>query len=259
MPRLAVTIIARDEEDRLPAVLASVRFADEIVVVVDAATKDRTEEIARAAGAHTLVRVFDGFGPQKNAAADLTTAPWILSLDADEAVSPALAKEIESLFTRLSEMPARGETVGYRIPIRLHFLGRTLRFGRDTVVKPVRLYHRAFARFTNAPIHERVVPDGPVEVLHGSVLHRSYRDLAHYLEKLDLYTTLAAEARFEARRRATRLLPLRVGWELFDRAVLRLGILDGREGLTWAMLSTGNTLLKNLKLRELWRKAGARS
>ena len=88
-PRLSVTLIARDEEDRLPGALASVAFADERIVVVDAASTDRTEEVARQEGARVVVRPFDGFGRQKNAAASLATNRWILSIDADEIVSPS--------------------------------------------------------------------------------------------------------------------------------------------------------------------------
>jgi glycosyltransferase involved in cell wall biosynthesis len=251
VPPLTVILIARDEEDRLPAALAAVSFADEIVVVVDAATTDRTAEIAEAAGARVLLRAFDGFGTQKNAAAALATHRWLLSIDADEIVSPALALEIRSrLAATVSE---ESPPAAFRIPIRLEFLGRELHFGRDTVVRPARLYDRTRARFSVDPVHERVLADGPVESLDESILHRSYRDLAHYLEKLDRYTTLAAEAKWAARKGIMPFLPVRVAWEFFDRAILRLGVLDGTAGLTFAALSAANTLLKYLKLRELER------
>ncbi|MBK9063842.1 MAG: glycosyltransferase family 2 protein [Acidobacteria bacterium] len=248
-PPLTVTLIARDEEDRLPEALAAVAFAEEIVVVVDSATTDKTAEIAEAAGAHVLVRAFDGFGTQKNAAAALATHRWILSIDADEVVSPALAVEIRSRLaaTVLEKSPP----AAFRIPIRLEFLGRELHFGRDTVVRPARLYDRTRARFSEDPVHEKVVATGPVEALDESILHRSYRDLTHYLEKLDRYTTLAAEAKWAARKGAMPFLPVRVVWEFFDRAILRLGVLDGTAGLTFAALSSANTLVKYLKLREL--------
>ena len=251
-PRVSVTLIARDEEDRLPDTLASVAFADEVVVVVDAASSDRTEEIARAFGARVLVRMFDGFGTQKNAAADLTTSPWILSVDADEVVSPELALEIRARLHELTRTPASPDApVAFRVPICLEFLGRTLHFGRDTVVRPVRLYHRDRARFSPDAIHEKVLASGPVDSLDETMLHRSYRDLSHYLVKLDRYTTLAAEAKRAAGKERMPFLPLRVAWDFFDRAVLRLGFLDGTAGLTFAALSAGNTLLKYLKLREL--------
>lgn len=251
-PRLAVALVARDEEDRLPATLASVAFADEVVVAVDAATADRTAEVARAAGARVLVRNFDGFGPQKNAAADAATAPWILSLDADEAVLPELAAEIEATLANAAAGPERAP-VAYRIPIHLEFLGRVLRYGRDTVVTPTRLYRRDAARWSDARVHEKVVTAGPVGVLRGRILHRSYRDLTHYLEKLDLYTTLGAESKEADLRSQHPFLFLRVVWEFLDRSILHLGLLDGMEGLIYAALSSGNTLFKYLKLGALVR------
>ena len=248
-PRLSVTLIARDEEDRLPGALASVAFADERIVVVDATSTDHTEEVARRAGARVLVRLFDGFGRQKNAAAALATNRWILSIDADEIVSPKLALEIRACLA--SAASETSPPAAFRVPIRLEFLGRELLFGRDTVVRPARLYDRLRARFSDDPVHEKILSTGPVESLEESVLHRSYRDLAHYLEKLDRYTTLAAEAKWAAGKGGRGFLPARVLWELFDRAVLRLGFLDGSAGLTFAALSSSNTLLKYLKLREL--------
>lgn len=253
--RISVTVIARNEEDRLPRTLDSVSFADEVIVVVDAASTDRTEEVARGRGARVLVRAFDGFGSQKNAAAELASHPWVLSLDADEIVSPELAGEMRARLTEIARS-SDAPPAAFRIPIRLEFLGRPLRFGRDTVVRPVRLYDRRRARFTDDPIHERVVADGTLDALDEWVLHRSYRNLAHYLEKLDVYTTLAAEGKWASGRGRTRLLPLRVLWDFFERAFLRLGVLDGRAGLTYAALSTGNTLLKYLKLAELERARG---
>jgi glycosyltransferase involved in cell wall biosynthesis len=250
-PLLSVTLIARDEEDRLPEALASVAFADERIVVVDSATTDRTEEIARRAGARVLVRRFDGFGSQKNAAAALASHRWILSIDADEIVSSKLAVEIRACLaaTAFETSPP----AAFRVPIHLEFLGRELRFGRDTVVRPARLYDRARARFSDDPVHEKILANGRVESLEESVLHRSYRDLAHYLEKLDRYTTLAAEAKWAAGKGGGAFLPVRVLWEFFDRAFLRLGFLDGSAGLTFAALSSANTLIKYLKLRELQR------
>jgi glycosyltransferase involved in cell wall biosynthesis len=250
-PRLSVTLIARNEEDRLPGALASVAFADEHIVVVDAASTDRTEEVARKAGARVLVRPFDGFGRQKNAAAAVASNRWILSIDADEIVSPKLALEIRACLA--SAASETSPPAAFRVPIRLEFLGRELHFGRDTVVRPARLYDRTRARFSDDPVHEKILATGPVESLDESVLHRSYRDLAHYLEKLDRYTTLAAEAKWAAGKAGGGLLLPRVLWEFFDRAFLRLGFLDGSAGLTFAALSSANTLLKYLKLRELER------
>lgn len=255
--RLSVTVIARDEEDRLPEVLAASAFADEQVVVVDAASRDRTEALAREWGARVVVRPFDGFGAQKNAAAAAAAGPWVLSLDADEVVSPALAREIrERLDAPDVSAGLPGAPVAFRFPIRLEFLGKELRFGRDTVSRPARLYRKERARFDAAAVHERLEVDGPVGELRGAARHRSYRDLTHYLAKLDAYTTLSAEAkRRDGRRSPGALLPLRVSWDFFERAVLRLGFLDGVPGLVWAALNASSTLVKYLKLRELEKAA----
>ncbi len=243
MPRLSVTIIARDEEDRLPAALASAAFADEIVVVVDAASADRTESVARAAGARVLVRAFGGFGPQKNAAADAASHPWVLNLDADEVVMPPLAAEI-------TETIERDVAAAFRVPIHLEFLGRALRFGRHTVSAPVRLYRRDRARFSDEAVHEKIVHEGPAPRLRGTIVHRSYRDLAHYLEKFDRYTTLGAASRFADGEAPSRFPALRFAFDVLDRAVLHLGLLDGVPGLTFAVLSAGNTYFRNRKLEE---------
>jgi hypothetical protein len=137
------------------------------------------------------------------------------------------------------------------VPVRLEFLGRELHFGRDTVVRPARLYDRTRARFSDDSVDEKILATGPVESLEGSVRHLPYRDLAHYLEKLDRSTTLAAEAQWAAGKGGGGFLPVRVLWEFFDRAFLRLGLLDGSAGLAFAALSSASTLLEYLKLYEL--------
>ncbi len=224
---------------------------------MDQASTDRTEEIATEFGAKVVVRRFDGFGDQKNAAQESALGPWILSLDADEIVSPGLAIEIRTRLLELAkEQDGAPEVIAFRIPILLEFLGRPLRFGRDTIVRPIRLYHRHHARFSRDPIHEKVLARGRLDAFDESILHHSYRDLTHYLEKLNLYTTLAAESKRSSGRSGPRFLPLRVAWEFIDRAFFRLAILDGAPGLTFAALSASSTLLKYLKLVELSEETG---
>lgn len=248
--KVSVIMIARDEEDRLPATLASVAFAGEVVVLVDSATTDRTEEVARAAGARVLTSPFDGFGRLKNRALAAASRPWILSLDADEAVTPPLREEICRLVENEPDLDA------YRVPIQLEFMGRALRFGRDTVVTPLRLFRKERARFSDDPVHERLIFAGPSGTLRGSVRHRSYRDLGHYMEKLDRYTTLAALSKSQRGKRFhAAAIPFRAVWEFLDRAVLRLGFLDGLPGLSYAALSSASTYVKYAKLVELSRKA----
>ncbi len=249
-PPLTVTLIARDEEDRLPEALAAVAFAEEIVVVVDSATTDRTAEIAEAAGAHVLVRDVRRLRDAEERRRRARDAP-LDPLDRRRRGRLARPRARDPLPPRgdgLGEEPRRPRS-GSRSGSSSS--GASSTSGATRSCRPARLYDRTRARFSEDPVHEKVVASGPVEALDESILHRSYRDLAHYLEKLDRYTTLAAEAKWAARKGAMPFLPIRVAWEFFDRAILRLGILDGTAGLTFAALSSANTLLKYLKLREL--------
>lgn len=248
-PSLSALLIAKDEERDLPACLAALTgLADEVVLVVSADTTDRTEEIARAAGAQVLRRRFDDYARQRQAGLDAATGDWCLWVDPDERVTPALADEIRAL---LRGAPA---AAGYEIPFAVRFLGRTLRWGGLGCESHLRLFRRAAARFAGGALHEGIALDGPVARLRGKIIHEPYRDLGDYLSKLDRYTTLAARQRLEAGRRFTPLHHLLLPWEFFARAVLKLGLLDGFPGLAWAGLSAFHAWLKYAKLGELQRR-----
>ena len=250
-PALTVTLIARDEEDRLPARSRRWRSPTRSSSSWTPRTTDRTAEIARAAGARVLVRAFDGFGPQKNAAAALATHRWILSIDADEIVSPALAVEIRARLaaTVSRELAARGLP---RSRSASSSSAASSASGATRSCGPRASTIATRARFSDDPVHEKILANGPVESLDESILHRSYRDLAHYLEKLDRYTTLAAEAKWAAGKGGGGFLPVRVssGSSSTARSCASASS-TARPGLTFAALSSANTLLKYLKLREL--------
>lgn len=251
MSALSVVIIARDEERDLPGCLDSVAGLADEVVVLDSGSTDRTRELARARGAKVFERPFDDYASHKQAAVERATGDWVLSIDADERVTPALRDEIRAL---LAAPPDGGAgNVGYEIPFEVHFLGRRLRFGGLGSERHLRLFRRGRGRFTGGSLHEGVRVDGPVGRLRGPIRHLPYRDLGEYLAKLDRYTTLAAEKRRRAGRRFTPLHHLLPCWELFHRLVLRLGVLDGTPGVAWAGLSAFHTWVKYLKLRELQR------
>ena len=249
---LSALLIAKDEEKDLPACLASLRdLADEVVVLVDDSTSDRTEEIARAAGARTARRKFDDYASQRQAALELCGKEWVLWIDPDERATAGLR---EAVLERLSK-PAGGET-GFFIPFTVHFMGRLLRFGGLGGERHLRLFRRARARFVGGAIHEGVRLDaGETGSLpaDAAIRHEPYADLADYLEKLDRYTTLAAQKRLAAGQRFRWWLHLRLPWEFFARAVLELGFLDGFPGIVWAGLSAFHGWLKYVKLGELER------
>lgn len=246
MPRLSAVVIAKDEERDLPGLLENLAgLCDEIIVLVDSRSRDATEVLARAAGAKVATRSFDGYAGQKQAALEMATGEWVLSIDCDERVSPELREEILRL------VAAPGSEGGFDVPFEFWFLGRRLRFGGMGGETHLRLFRRGAGRFTGGILHEGIVLDGPLGRLCGSIRHESYRDLSDYMDKLELYTTLAARKRFEEGRRFHAWHHLLLPWEFFARAVLKGGFLDGQPGLVWAGLSAFHSWLKYMKLREL--------
>jgi len=248
-PKLSVVIITRDEELDLPGCLESVRGLDAEIVVVDNASSDRTTDIARSAGARVHDRPFRDYASQKQAAVDLAAGEWVLSIDADERLSPALREEILSTLRR----PPDG-VAGFEIPFEVRFMGRRLRFGGLGGERHLRLFLRERGRFVGGCLHEGIEVSGGVGRLSARILHLPYRDLDEYLAKMLVYTSNAASKRLAQGKRFTPLDHLRPFWELFQRLVLRLGLLDGTPGIAWASLSAFHTWVKYLKLKELQRR-----
>jgi glycosyltransferase involved in cell wall biosynthesis len=246
--KLTVTVIARNEAGNLAAALDSVRWADEIVVV-DAESTDGTVEIARRYTDRVIVRPWPGYAEQKNFAASQARHDWILSLDADERVTPALAEEIRRI---LSGVP---EAVGYRIPRVAFHLGRWIRSTDWYPDYQLRLYDRRRARWVGRHVHESVRADGPVRRLRGEIQHFPYRDIAHHLQTMDRYTTLAAQQMYEEGRRARWVDILVVPRLAFVRNyVLRRGFRDGMPGL---IVSAMNAYYVGLKFAKLWELCSA--
>ena len=245
-PKLSVVIITRNEERDLPGCLASLRVLGAEIIVLDNASSDRTRDIARAATPHVHEHAFQDFASQKQAAVDRARGEWVLSIDADERVSPALASEILSV---LAAPPAA--VSGFEIPFEVFFMGRRLRFGGLGNERHVRLFRRESGRFVGGRLHEGVEVSGALSRLKGSIRHHPYRDIDEYLEKMAVYTSNAAAKRHAQGRRFAPLDHLRPLWEFFQRTILRLGVLDGLPGVVWAGLSSFHTWIKYLKLREL--------
>ena len=242
MPRLSVTLIAKNEAADIGAALASVSWADEIVVV-DSESTDETVAIARQYTDRVVVRAWTGYIDQKNHAATLASHDWILSLDADERVTETLAAEIRSTLAA----PAHA---AYRIPrVTWHF-GRWIRTTDWYPDYQVRLYDRRAAHWTGKYVHEAVTVNGTVGRLRGELQHYAYRDIADHLETMDRYTTYAAQQLYESGRRAGVLQiaghpPL---------AFLRNYIAKGgmRDGTAGFVISAMNAYYVFLKLAKLW-------
>ena len=245
---LSAVLITYNEEADLPACLESVRGLASEIIVVDSGSADRTQDIALSYTPHVHRREFTDYAGQKQAALELATGEWVLSIDADERVSPELAREFEEFLKHPSSF------AGFRIPYEVHFMGRALRFGGLGAEEHLRFFRRDAGRFVGGELHEGIEVRGPVGRLRGVLRHFPYHDLDDYLDKMRRYTTLAAQKRWDHGGRFSPLHHLLPFWELFVRIVLRLGILDGTPGITWWGLSSFHTWVKFLKLRDMERQ-----
>jgi glycosyltransferase involved in cell wall biosynthesis len=245
---LSAVLIAQDEEKTIGDALASVSFCDE-VVVVDSGSRDRTREIAEAAGARVVVHSpWPGFVAQRDFATRAARHDWVLALDADERVGHALRAEIEAL------RAAGLRHAGYRIPRVACYLGRWIRATDWYPDWQVRLFDRTRAAWQGDLVHESVGVRGPVGRLHGDMEHYPYADISDHLRKIDSYTTLWARQAFAAGRRSN-VLDMSAGasWAFFRNYVLKRGVLLGSAGLIVSVLNTHYTFAKLAKLRELGR------
>ena len=239
---LSVVIITKNEEQRLAGCVASVVFADE-VVVLDGGSTDRTAEIARSMGAKVEVsQSWDGFGPQKNRALALATQDWVLSLDADEEVSAKLSEEIQDAI----RVP-RADC--YAIPRLSEFCGRFLRHSGWYPDYVLRLFKRGTARFSDDLVHERLIPQGPVAKLHHPLIHRGYRGPSETLQKIGRYSTAWAEQAKAAGKKADFWSAPAHGLGAFLKTyIFRLGFLDGCAGFAVAISSAEVAYYKYFKL-----------
>ena len=240
MARLSVVIIAQDEAANIGACLDSVAFADERIVV-DGGSRDDTVAIAEEKGARVAVRPFSNFGEQKNFALSLAENDWVLSLDADERVSPALAAE-------LARAMADGKADGYEMPRLSSFCGRPMRHSGWYPDYVLRLFRRGKARFSDHAVHERVVCAGTVARLGEPLLHAPVRRLEDALSRMNRYSTANAEMMVAAGRRVWFTTGILRGfYSFFSTYVLRAGFLDGREGFLLAMANAEGTYYKYMK------------
>ncbi|MBI5543054.1 MAG: glycosyltransferase family 2 protein [Deltaproteobacteria bacterium] len=242
-PRLSVIVVVRNEERDLPGCLASVAFADELVVV-DAQSTDRTREIAEQAGARVFVRAWPGHAAQKQFALEQATGDWVLNLDADERCSAELRAAIPQLLED-------GTAEGYRIRFRTWVFGRRQRFGMRWTERHLRLFRREKGSFPPRAIHECAEVSGRAPAVDAPILHFTYDSLEKFVDKINRYSSLAARERFAQGRRFSYFSLWRWPWGFFKRYVLWLGFLDGWDGLLHAAISGLYDLLKYAKLRDL--------
>lgn len=244
---LSVVIITKNEESNLERCLSSLPQGAE-VIVLDSGSVDGTLDIAKRFQCKVDHRNFDHYSNQKNAAIEMATRSWILSIDADEELTADLVDEIEKVI----KSPQAAQ--GYRLPRRLCFMGKQMRFGKNTNDFPIRLFRRSGNRF-KGEIHEvvQVVDNQLSSLSNGFILHYSYKDTEDYLKRLNLYTSLVAKQYYEKGKSSPSpvVVVSRFVLEFILTYVLRLGFLDGKQGLYYSILSSIYSFVKYLKLVEL--------
>ena len=243
-PRLSVVVITLNEEDRIRECLASVAWADEIVVV-DAGSEDKTVALAREFTDHVVIHPWEGFAAQKNFGIERARGEWVLSLDADEQVEPALREEIAAVLAN------PGPHAGYRLARRNIVWGRWIRHGRLYPDWQLRLFRRGRGRFVVRAVHESVAVDGPVGHLATPLRHDSYKDVSDFLRRADRYSTLAAEewARGDRPFRAWQLVTAPLG-RFLSMYVLHGGFRDGARGFLLAVLYAYYVFVRSAKIWE---------
>lgn len=241
MPPISATIITLNEEQNLPRALASLSSVDE-VIVVDAGSADRTRELAAAHGARVLEHTWEGWSAQKNFAAAQARHDWILSLDADEALSPELQTALAEWKTRTPEAD------GYRMARRAYYLGRWIHHAGWYPDRKLRLYRRDKGRWAGA-VHESVVVDGRVADLAGDIHHYTHASLSEHLQQLDFFTTAAARDLYTRGKRASWFGLLVAPPVAFLKSFLvQQGFRDGAHGFLIASMAAVYVFVKEAKL-----------
>lgn len=238
---LSVIIIAKNEADNIRRCLESVRWADEIIVL-DSGSDDDTVAIAREFTPHVFQTDWQGFGVQKQRALQHATSDWILNLDADEVVSDALREVL---------MSAMVQTVysGYRVPIRMHFYGKALRFSASPK-RHVRLFKREGAQFSADLVHEKIELPANTRIgqLSTPLLHYSFRDVSHAINKMNLYSSYSARIRIESNKKHSFTKTVASSCWMFVRCyLLQGGFLDGKPGLVFAVFQAQSSWYRGIK------------
>lgn len=243
--KISATIITLNEERNIARSIESLRCADEIVVV-DSNSTDRTCEIAQKLGARVIDNPFPGYAQQKNFAAEQASYDWVLSIDADEALSESLEAEIWQIKKHGPKYD------GYTFPRMAQYLGRWILHGGWYPDRKVRLYDRRKAQWVGDYVHESVRVRGTVGHLEGNLLHFTCDSLSEHLRTLDRYTTLAAEQMIDHKQPVgwTDLL-IDPPWTFFRTYILKRGFLDGKEGLAIAYMAAFYNFIKYAKVKFL--------
>ena len=242
MEELGALVLTNNEADNIEDCLSSLSWLDEIVVI-DSYSEDNTVELAREYTNKVYQHEFEDFASQRNFGLEKLSTSWVLVVDADERVTPELAAEIKEVLTN-------PQAEGYRIPRKNYFLGRWIKYCGWYPDYTLRLFKRAGNKYSGL-VHEGVEITGRVEELANPLLHYTYRSLTHYISKLNHYTSLSAEKKYQlGQNKGMTYIFLRPIVEFIKKYILRKGFLLGAHGLILSILLSYYSFLKYAKLWE---------
>ena len=244
--KLSLFIITKNAEKTLPICLESAKGLVNEIIIVDSLSEDNTIKIAEEYGAKIWKRPFKNFQDQKQFALEQCSGEWVLSLDADEALSTELKEEIHKVIY------AKQTKSIYLIPEKVTFLGRKMKYSGLTGKLHERLGKRKEVHFAGGLVHERLVSTGPIGCLKGYFLHTPYINLEHYLDKYNKYTTMGAKNLYDSGKKFHYFNLLRQPIDFIKIYILHLGILDSWQGFLWAWLSSTYPTVKYAKLWYLY-------
>ncbi len=247
MPRLAVIILTKNEEANIEAAMETAAFADEILVI-DSGSTDRTQELAKKHGAKVVIHHMDeeGFAGQRNFALTQTAAEWVFFLDADERIIPEAAN-------RMMEIISVGHPAAYRVERRNIVMGKMMQYGGHRPDYVARFYPRTRVRW-QGKVHEGIETDLPIKTLKNCLHHYTYVTWQQYFTKTNYYTSLSAQGMFERQKKVSVGSALSHAFFAFVKSyILKQGFRDGYLGLIMSILAGNASLMKYLKLQNLYR------
>ena len=260
---LSAILITRNEAHNLEDCLASLKDLADEIVVVDTQSSDDTVAIAQKFGAKVAQpQDWPGFGLQKNRALALATQPWVLSIDADERVTPELAAEINVAIGRAHKDGNHHDPIAkhfnaYEIPRKSWYCGKFIQYSGWRPDYVLRLFRKNSAKFSDDLVHERVIAEGDIGQLKNHLLHYSYLDFSQVLAKVDAYSSAAAQQAFNRGEKGSIGKAVMHGvWSFFRTYFLRAGFLDGVHGLALAISNSQTSYYKYLKLWTMYQSKG---
>lgn len=238
---LSVIIIAKDEATNIRRCLESIQWVDEIIVL-DSGSFDETVVIAQEYTSKVFSTDWQGYGVQKQRALERATGDWVLNLDADEWVDEALRQAI------LAAINSHAADA-YRIPIRMNFYGKPLRFS-SSPKRHIRLFKRAQACYSTDIVHEKIqLPAGArIGHIQQAIMHHSFQDLSHALYKLNRYSSYSAKIKLDAQKPQSFVKTLLASaWMFFRCYIIQRGFLDGKAGFVLAIFNAQGTFYRGMK------------